>query len=45
MGAAVYFEVGPGNTLSRMVRERFPTAKARSLSEFQTLEGALNWLS
>jgi [acyl-carrier-protein] S-malonyltransferase len=45
MGATVYFEVGPGNTLSRMVRERFPAAQARSLSEFQTLEGALNWLN
>lgn len=44
MGAQVYFEIGPGNTLTRMVRERFPNAKARSLSEFQTLEGALNWL-
>jgi len=45
MGATVYFEVGPGNTLTRMVRERFPAAQARSLSEFQTLEGALNWLN
>ncbi|WP_275272273.1 acyltransferase domain-containing protein [Limnobacter sp. P1] len=45
MGATVYFEVGPGNTLTRMVRERFPNVKARSLSEFQTLEGALNWLN
>lgn len=45
MGATVYFEVGPGNTLTRMVRERFPNVKARSLSEFQTFEGALNWLS
>lgn len=45
MGATVYFEVGPGNTLSRMVRERFPTVQARSLSEFQTFDGALNWLT
>lgn len=45
MGATVYFEVGPGNTLTRMVRERFPNAQARSLSEFQTFEGALNWLN
>ncbi|WP_334118895.1 acyltransferase domain-containing protein [Limnobacter sp.] len=44
MGARAYFEIGPGNTLTRMVRERFPNAKARSLSEFQTLGGALNWL-
>jgi [acyl-carrier-protein] S-malonyltransferase len=44
MGAKVYFEIGPGNTLTRMVRERFPNAQARSLSEFQTLDGALNWL-
>ncbi|HEX4916270.1 MAG TPA: acyltransferase domain-containing protein [Limnobacter sp.] len=44
MGATVYFEVGPGNTLTRMVRERFPSAAARSLSEFQTLAGAVAWL-
>jgi [acyl-carrier-protein] S-malonyltransferase len=37
--------VGPGNTLTRMVRERFPNVQARSLSEFQTFEGALNWLT
>lgn len=44
MGATVYFEVGPGNTLTRMVRERLPAAQARALSEFQSVEGALNWL-
>lgn len=44
MGAKVYFEVGPGNTLTRMVRERFPNAQARALSEFQSFDGALNWL-
>lgn len=44
MGATTYFEVGPGNTLTRMVRERFPNVPARALSEFQTFEGALNWL-
>ncbi len=44
MGADVYFEVGPGNTLVRMVRERFPHVKARSISEFQQFEGAVQWL-
>lgn len=44
MGATVYFEVGPGNTLSRMVREQFPAVQARSLSEFKTFAGALAWL-
>jgi [acyl-carrier-protein] S-malonyltransferase len=44
MGTTVYFEVGPGNTLTRMVRERFPNVQARALSEFQSFEGALNWL-
>jgi len=44
MGATVYFELGPGNTLTRMVRERFPNVQARSLSEFQTFDGALTWL-
>lgn len=45
MGTTVYFELGPGNTLTRMVRERFPGVQARSLSEFQTFDGALNWLT
>ncbi|MCR2747473.1 acyltransferase domain-containing protein [Limnobacter parvus] len=45
MGATVYFEVGPGNTLTRMARERFPRVPARSLSEFHTFDGALNWLT
>jgi [acyl-carrier-protein] S-malonyltransferase len=45
MGATVYFEVGPGNTLSRMVRARFPAVQARSLSEFKTFDGALHWLT
>ncbi|WP_370262406.1 acyltransferase domain-containing protein [Limnobacter sp.] len=44
MGASVYFEVGPGNTLTRMVRERFPNVAARSITEFQTLAGAVAWL-
>lgn len=44
MGATVYFEVGPGNTLTRMVRERFPNIQARSFSEFQSFDGALSWL-
>ena len=44
MGADVYFEVGPGNTLVRMVRERFPHVKARSISEFQQFDGAVQWL-
>ncbi|MEW6204631.1 MAG: acyltransferase domain-containing protein [Pseudomonadota bacterium] len=44
MWATVYFEVGPGNTLTRMVRERFPNVQARSFSEFQSFDGALSWL-
>lgn len=44
MGATVYFEVGPANTLTRMVRERFPNVQARSFSEFQSFDGALSWL-
>lgn len=44
MGATVYFEVGPGNTLTRMVRERLSNVQARSFSEFQSFDGALSWL-
>ncbi|WP_288107529.1 acyltransferase domain-containing protein [Limnobacter sp.] len=43
-GATVFFETGPGNTLSRMVRERFPDLPCRSLSDFKTVQGALDWL-
>ncbi len=44
MGATVFFEVGPGCGLTRMLRERFPALPARALAEFDTVRGALTWL-
>jgi [acyl-carrier-protein] S-malonyltransferase len=44
MGATVFFELGPGSGLTRMVRERFPDLPARALDDFATLDGAVAWL-
>lgn len=43
-GATVFFETGPSNTLIRMVRERYPDLASRSLADFKTVQGALDWL-
>jgi [acyl-carrier-protein] S-malonyltransferase len=44
MGTSVFFEVGPGNALSRMILERHPQTPARSLTDFSSLSGAVTWL-
>jgi [acyl-carrier-protein] S-malonyltransferase len=44
MGTRVFFEVGPGNALSRMLLDRHPQVPARSLADFSSLEGAVAWL-
>lgn len=44
MGATVFFELGPGCGLTRMLRERFPALPARALAEFDTVRGAVTWL-
>lgn len=45
LGATVFFELGPGDSLSRMVREHHPDLEARALSDFATLRGAAAWLA
>jgi len=45
LGATVFFELGPGDSLTRMVRERHPDLQARALSDFATLRGAAGWLA
>ncbi|MDX5364551.1 MAG: acyltransferase domain-containing protein [Pseudazoarcus pumilus] len=45
LGATVFFELGPGDSLTRMVRERHPDLEARALSDFATLRGAAAWLA
>jgi [acyl-carrier-protein] S-malonyltransferase len=44
-GCTVLLELGPGDGLSRMARERFPHIPARSLSEFHTLDGVVGWVA
>jgi [acyl-carrier-protein] S-malonyltransferase len=43
-GISVALELGPGSALSRMLRERQPQIECRSLSDFRSLGGALQWL-
>ncbi len=41
---SVFFEIGPGSDLSRMIHRQFPAMPARSLCEFSNAESALNWI-
>lgn len=43
MGCSVLLELGPGNALARMARERLPHLAIRSVSEFQSLDGVVSW--
>lgn len=43
-GIELVLELGPGSALSRMLRERHAQIECRSLADFRTLAGALNWL-
>jgi [acyl-carrier-protein] S-malonyltransferase len=45
LGATVFFELGPGDSLTRMMRESHPDLQARALSDFATLRGAAGWLA
>lgn len=45
LGATVFFELGPGDSLTRMARERHPDLEARALSDFATVRGAATWLA
>lgn len=43
MGCSCLLELGPGNALSRMAREEFPDLPARSVADFQSLDGVIDW--
>jgi [acyl-carrier-protein] S-malonyltransferase len=43
MGGQVFLELGPGNTLTRMLQEMAPDVAARSLAEFRSVSGAAAW--
>jgi [acyl-carrier-protein] S-malonyltransferase len=44
-GCTVLLELGPGAGLARMARDRAPDIPARSVSEFNSLEGVLVWVA
>ena len=43
-GCRVFIELGPGNALSRMMAQRHPDVRVRSLEDFRSLDGARAWL-
>lgn len=43
-GCTVLLELGPGNALSRMARDRHPSLVARSVADFRTLGGVAAWV-
>lgn len=45
MGCGVFLELGPGNALTRMVRETFPGVHARAAEEFRSLRGVIDWVN
>jgi len=44
MGCRLVLELGPANALSRMLRARWPDLPARSVSEFHSLQGVVDWV-
>lgn len=43
-GVTVALELGPGASLSRMLRSRYPDLPCRSVSEFRSIEGIVAWI-
>lgn len=43
-GVKVVLELGPGNSLSKMISEVHPQVSARSVSEFRSISGVKNWI-
>jgi len=44
-GATTFLELGPGHALSDMVASAYPGVPARSLDDFNTLQGVRTWLA
>jgi len=42
-GCTVLLELGPGSGLARMARDRAPEIPARSVAEFHSLDGIIEW--
>jgi [acyl-carrier-protein] S-malonyltransferase len=41
----VALELGPGNALSRMLRERHPGIACRSVADFRSVNGIVAWIA
>ncbi|MCL1499749.1 malonate decarboxylase subunit epsilon [Xanthomonas nasturtii] len=44
-GARVFLELGPGSALARMAREVLPACEARSVDDFHSTEGVVEWVN
>ncbi len=44
-GCRMFLELGPGDALARMARERFPELPARGIADFRALAGVAEWVA
>jgi len=44
MGTSCFFEIGPGNALSRLLRAQYPQVEVRAIDDFAALDGAIAWM-
>ncbi|HVS25727.1 MAG TPA: hypothetical protein VHE58_00180 [Burkholderiales bacterium] len=44
MGCKVFLELGPGYRLARMARDFYPGLTVRSVEEFRSLSGVIEWV-
>ncbi len=44
-GVSVALELGPGVTLTRMLRERHPQIEVRSICNFRSVRGTIDWVA
>jgi len=44
-GCRVFLELGPGAALARMVRERFADVEVRSVDDFRSVSGVVEWMN
>jgi len=44
MGCNVMMELGPGNALTKMMLEYFPRVTVRSVADFRSLQGVVDWV-
>ena len=43
-GVTTCLELGPGNALARMMRERHPDVATRSVADFRSIDGVVEWV-